>query len=515
MADENSAMGRASFAYCFVVEFALTGSEDLRPDEMTVCSEIARSFAATYNLTQDFEIVVRTEATKDAPAADKYHSISTLCKKYLRNWRGRIRRSLANSKRGIFRPTISVPYGSQGKNVGGGRGGSKSRFYYTRDSIYGHSDPAIMIDYAHDPTWKGEWRMLCHRIGRDWSIHGFALPPTTYITPCSPAGCHAAGLPLIAPRSTATITPTPAGDGGLRAAGVPLIAPRSTATITPPPAGDGGLRAAGVPLIAPRSSATGLMPPPMNTRVLQQWNTGTAAGVTTTCCVAATRTRGDFDFRDPLASTTPPAATRTVFDLPPCHPTTEEMAAVAGMQTSLVQATGVGTSQRHQASIVNSPMRMGTNSRYQVRVSGPAARDGVVPVRTKEPHLDSVQHFLSSSSTAKTVSDGTKRPNCKNEKKKGGSKTMVTSGKGERGVEATDHCFFCPSTMLSCSTGENGIHFYSNGKLLGLLAKAKKQILLQSDIDESLLGFVCVPCYDLREGSKLGRGERRRKRKKL
>eukprot|EP00980_Cylindrotheca_fusiformis_P025529 scaffold13999_cov69-Cylindrotheca_fusiformis.AAC.2 len=78
-------------------------------------------------------------------------------------------------------------------------------------------------------------------------------------------------------------------------------------------------------------------------------------------------------------------------------------------------------------------------------------------------------------------------------------------------VEETDHCFFCKTTILSCSTGQGGIHFYSNDKLLAVLDKFKKMNRPRSEIDQSLLGFVCVPCYGRKEGSKLGRGERSRR----
>eukprot|EP00980_Cylindrotheca_fusiformis_P012164 scaffold2939_cov123-Cylindrotheca_fusiformis.AAC.8 len=166
MARENSPSGRASFVYCFVVEFALLGTEAMREDKMSVCSEIARTFSAQHDLDDDFEIVKHTAATtEDGCSCGKTYTVHTLCQEYVMKWRKSIRRRMA-SKRGLLRPTISIA-----SHTGMGREGKKSRFHYNR---VGDTTPAsITIDYLHHPDWSAEWKRLCERVETDWSIHGF------------------------------------------------------------------------------------------------------------------------------------------------------------------------------------------------------------------------------------------------------------------------------------------------------------------------------------------------------
>eukprot|EP00980_Cylindrotheca_fusiformis_P023824 scaffold11033_cov134-Cylindrotheca_fusiformis.AAC.2 len=129
MLRENSAVGRASFAYCFVVEFALLDSDSLREDKMTLCTEISQTFAMERQLRDDYTILREMLGRNKEVQSLKVYTVYTLCKEYIHVWRKKIRRSMRDMK-GLLRPSISI-----GSHTGAGREGNKSLFHYRRVGV--------------------------------------------------------------------------------------------------------------------------------------------------------------------------------------------------------------------------------------------------------------------------------------------------------------------------------------------------------------------------------------------
>eukprot|EP00980_Cylindrotheca_fusiformis_P024470 scaffold11937_cov71-Cylindrotheca_fusiformis.AAC.1 len=189
---ENSALGRASFVYCFVLEFALMPRKSIRSDKLSVCSEISRKFSEDCGLSEDFSIEQKSDVKEDGSFKVIHETVQSLCKLSIYAWRKSIRR-VVFSRAGLLRPSVSIPYGSGGKIVAGRRG-SKSQFYYQREGSDDDSE-SVLVDYMLHPTWKMEWRTLCNEMLVNWSIHGFSgvdslVPPaggSSTTTPIQPA----------------------------------------------------------------------------------------------------------------------------------------------------------------------------------------------------------------------------------------------------------------------------------------------------------------------------------------
>ena len=116
--------GKASLAYCFVVEYVLLELGEIRPDKNSICAEIVKEFCRIHSLTEGFRITVTNKKgiTTQWP-------IDALGEHLIREWRNKMRRKVRDKV--AIRPTVSVPNG-------GGTKGRKNKctFYYKENNIH-------------------------------------------------------------------------------------------------------------------------------------------------------------------------------------------------------------------------------------------------------------------------------------------------------------------------------------------------------------------------------------------